>query len=480
MAKDQKDVFQHLNFSDQHILVVGDLMLDQYWAGSAERVSPEAPVPVVKVSDKDYRPGGAANVALNVVSLGARCTLIGFVGEDQAARQLNEVLSAAGVSCQFLEIKDWPTPLKLRVMAQNQQLVRLDFEEEIPINGESERLAKLLNKVEKNLQDADVLILEDYDKGVLQEPSALIAAAIKKDVPVVVDPKSKPLSEYRNANILKPNEKEFRDFSGSEKPDFPKAARMLCEELNIKNIVVTLGEDGMSLNDSKSSHHIPARPVDVFDVTGAGDTAAAVMGLGLAMGMRVQDFVQLANVASSLVIGKLGTAPISGPELKAGLMREPLGRGVLEIGDLIGMVQEAKDMGDTIVFTNGCFDILHAGHVTYLEEAAKLGDRLIVALNKDSSVTRLKGVGRPIVKYDARALVVSGLESVDWVVGFDEDTPEWLLEKIQPDILVKGGDYREDEVVGAEIVRSSGGSVRVLSLVEMLSTSNIVDRIKDS
>jgi len=480
MVKDQKDVFENLNFSDQHVLVVGDLMLDQYWAGSAERVSPEAPVPVVKVSDEDYRPGGAANVALNVVSLGARCTLIGFVGEDQPGKQLNEVLSAAGVSCHFLEIKDWPTPLKLRVMAQNQQLVRLDFEEEIPVSGESERLAMLLNKVEKKLQDATVIILEDYDKGVLQDPGALIAASIKHDVPVVVDPKCKPLNEYRNANVVKPNEKEFRDFSGKEKPDFPEAARMLCGELNIRNIVVTLGGDGMSLNDSKSSHHIPARPVDVFDVTGAGDTAAAVMGLGLAMGMRVQDFVQLANVASSLVIGKLGTAPISAPELRAGLRREPLGRGVLEIGDLIDMVQEAKDMGDTIVFTNGCFDILHAGHVTYLDEAAELGDRLIVAINKDSSVTRLKGAGRPIVKYDARALVVSGLESVDWVVGFDEDTPEWLLEKIQPDILVKGGDYREDEVVGAEIVRSSGGSVRVLSLVEMLSTSDIVERIKDS
>ncbi len=480
MVKDQKNVFENLDFSDAHVLVVGDLMLDQYWTGSAERVSPEAPVPVVRISDQDYRPGGAANVALNIVSLGASCTLIGFVGEDQAGRRLNEVLTAAGVNCQFLEIKDWPTPLKLRVIAQNQQLVRLDFEEETPISGESERLAELLNKVEKNLQEANVMILEDYDKGVILEPGALIAASTNQDVPVVVDPKSKPLHEYRNAHLVKPNEKEFGDFSGGEKPDFPEAARKLCTELDIENIVITLGEDGMSVNDSKRSYHIPARPVDVFDVTGAGDTAAAVMGLGLALGMIVQDFVQLANVASSLVIGKLGTAPISGPELKAGLTREPLGRGVIEIDDLINMVQEAKDMGETIIFTNGCFDILHAGHVTYLEEAAKLGDRLIVALNKDHSVTRLKGVGRPIVKYDARAKVVSGLESVDWVVGFDEDTPESLLKKIQPDILVKGGDYTEDEVVGAEIVRSSGGSIQVLSLVEKLSTSHIVERIKDS
>ena len=480
MVKDQKDVYENLDFSDKQVLVVGDLMLDQYWTGSAERVSPEAPVPVVKVLDQDYRPGGAANVALNVVSLGARCTLIGFVGEDQAGRQLNQVLTAAGVNCRFMEIEDWPTPKKLRVMAQNQQLVRLDFEETIPISGESERLAVLLNQVEKNLQDADVMILEDYDKGVLQEPGALISASVNYSVPVVVDPKSKPLSEYRKADVVKPNEKEFRNVSGGDKPNFPDAARALCAELEIKNIVITLGEDGMSVNDSAGSYHVPARPVDVFDVTGAGDTAAAVMALGLANGISVQDFVGLANVASSLVIGKLGTAPISGPELKAGLMREPLGRGVLETRDLKEIVQQAKDMGETIVFTNGCFDILHAGHVTYLEEAAKLGDRLVVALNKDSSVARLKGVGRPIVKYDARALVVSGLESVDWVVGFDEDTPEALLETVQPDILVKGGDYSEDEVVGAEIVRSAGGSVRVLSLVEKSSTSHIVKRIKES
>ena len=480
MAQDQKDVYENLDFSDKHVLVVGDLMLDQYWTGSAERVSPEAPVPVVKVLDQDYRPGGAANVALNVVSLGARCTLIGFVGEDQAGRQLNQVLTAAGVNCRFMEIEDWPTPKKLRVMAQNQQLVRLDFEETIPISGESERFAVLLNQVEKNLQEADVMILEDYDKGVLQEPGALISASVNYSVPVVVDPKSKPLSEYRKADVVKPNEKEFRNVSGGDKPNFPDAARALCTELEIKNIVITLGEDGMSVNDSAGSYHVPARPVDVFDVTGAGDTAAAVMGLGLANGMSVQDFVGLANVASSLVIGKLGTAPISGPELKAGLMREPLGRGVLETNDLKEIVQQAKDMGETIVFTNGCFDILHAGHVTYLEEAAKLGDRLVVALNKDSSVARLKGIGRPIVKYDARALVVSGLESVDWVVGFDEDTPEALLETVQPDILVKGGDYSEDEVVGAEIVRSAGGSVRVLSLVEKSSTSHIVKRIKES
>ena len=455
-------------------------MLDRYWVGDADRVSPEAPVPIVLVSGQEYRPGGAANVALNVVSLGAKCTLLGFTGQDEAGEQLRQSLSAAGVNCQFIELQDWRTPVKLRVLANSQQMIRLDFEEQPPQIGESERLALLLNRVEKYLKEAQVLILEDYDKGVLQEPQALITAANLNGVPVLVDPKAKPLSEYKNSDIVKPNEKEFADFVGLEKTGFPEVARRICEELDIKNIIITLGGEGMSINDASISRHIPARPVDVFDVTGAGDTSAAVMGLGLALGISVHQLSELANLASSLVIGKLGTAPISAPELESGLKLMTIGRGVVDKHTLIDMVKEAKESGQRIVFTNGCFDILHAGHVTYLEEAAKLGDRLIVALNKDESVSRLKGLGRPIVKYESRALVISGLGAVDWVVGFDEDTPERLLEEIKPDVLVKGGDYSEERVVGGDFVRGYGGSVNVLTLVEDLSTSEIVDRIKDS
>ena len=478
--EDQTNPFDVKDFRKLHVLVVGDLMLDRYWVGDASRVSPEAPVPIVVVSGQECRPGGAANVALNVVSLGAKCTLLGFTGQDEAGEQLRQSLSAAGVNCQFIELQDWRTPVKLRVLANSQQMIRLDFEEQPPQIGESERLALLLNRVEKYLKEAQVLILEDYDKGVLQEPQALITAANLNGVPVLVDPKAKPLSEYKNSDIVKPNEKEFADFVGVEKTEFPEVARRICDELDIKNIIITLGGEGMSINDASSSRHIPARPVDVFDVTGAGDTSAAVMGLGLALGISVHQLSELANLASSLVIGKLGTAPISAPELESGLKLMTIGRGVVDKHSLINLVKEAKESGQRIVFTNGCFDILHAGHVTYLEEAAKLGDRLIVALNKDESVSRLKGLGRPIVKYESRALVISGLGAVDWVVGFDEDTPERLLEEIKPDVLVKGGDYNEERVVGGDFVRGYGGSVNVLTLVEDLSTSEIVDRIKDS
>ena len=303
--EDHTNSFDVKDFRKLHVLVVGDLMLDRYWVGDADRVSPEAPVPIVTVSEQEYRPGGAANVALNVVSLGANCTLVGFTGQDEAGEQLRQSLSAAGVDCQFIELQDWQTPVKLRVLANSQQMIRLDFEQKPPLVGESERLALLLNRVEKHLKEAQVLILEDYDKGVLQDPQALIAAAKQNAVPVLVDPKAKPLSEYKNSDIVKPNEKEFADFSRVEKKKFPEVARRICGEQDIKNIIITLGGEGMSINDASSSSHIPARPVDVFDVTGAGDTSAAVMGLGLALGVSVHQLSELANLASSLVMESL-------------------------------------------------------------------------------------------------------------------------------------------------------------------------------
>ena len=236
--EDHTNSFDVKDFRKLHVLVVGDLMLDRYWVGDADRVSPEAPVPIVTVSEQEYRPGGAANVALNVVSLGANCTLVGFTGQDEAGEQLRQSLSAAGVDCQFIELQDWQTPVKLRVLANSQQMIRLDFEQKPPLVGESERLALLLNRVEKYLKEANVLILEDYDKGVLQDPQALIAAAKQNAVPVLVDPKAKPLSEYKNSDIVKPNEKEFADFSRVEKKKFPEVARRICGEQDIKNIII--------------------------------------------------------------------------------------------------------------------------------------------------------------------------------------------------------------------------------------------------
>ncbi|NKC00259.1 MAG: bifunctional D-glycero-beta-D-manno-heptose-7-phosphate kinase/D-glycero-beta-D-manno-heptose 1-phosphate adenylyltransferase HldE [Pseudomonadales bacterium] len=482
MAEDSNALYlAPADLSKVHVLVIGDVMLDRYWAGPAHRVSPEAPVPVVKVETSEGRPGGAANVALNVVSLGARCTLVGYVGDDEPGQSLTETLEAAGVQCDFVIVEDWPTIVKLRLLSQQQQLIRADFEEPVPAVGMSERLAVLQNKAEKYLSDCDVLVLEDYDKGVLDEPAALLAAATKAGVQSVVDPKMKPLATYRGASIIKPNEKEFlhnvgADVSGEE---LAQEAVRLCTDLGFEGVVVTRGGDGMEVCGAAESRHIPARPVEVYDVTGAGDTTIAGLAIGVALDWTLFDAAQVANVAASIAVSKSGTSPVTGPEVNRALSQRRRSQGVMDRDELAREVDISRQAGERIVFTNGCFDLLHAGHVTYLEEAAALGDRLIVAINDDASVTKLKGKGRPVVPVEGRSRVLLGLGCVDWVVSFSEDTPIPLLELLQPEILVKGGDYGPDQVVGADIVKNYGGQVQVLSLVEEVSTSAIVERIAE-
>lgn len=452
-------------------------MLDRYWHGQADRVSPEAPVPVLKVDSLDGRPGGAANVALNLASLGARATLIGYVGEDAAALELRATLEAAGVVCEFVSIESWPTIVKLRLIAQQQQLIRADFEEAVPAIGASEREATLLNKVEKHLSDAQAIVLEDYDKGVLDAPQAIIHAALKCQVPLLVDPKHKPLDVYAHASVIKPNEAEFTSAVGNVE-NIGETAITLCQQLHLQGMVVTRGGDGLEVCELEGSRHVPARQVEVFDVTGAGDTTAATLAIGMALDWPLLASARMANVAASLVVSKSGTSPVTGPELERALRDGRTDRGLISREELAKEISTARSAGERIVFTNGCFDILHAGHVTYLEEAARLGHRLVLAINDDASVTRLKGSGRPIVPVEGRSRVLLGLECVDWVVSFDEDTPEPLLDLLQPEILVKGGDYQPETVVGAERVLEYGGEVRVLSLVQDVSTSAIVERIR--
>ena len=476
-AMSAENVLALPSLNDVHIVVVGDIMLDRYWHGLADRVSPEAPVPVIDVQQVEARPGGAANVALNVVSLGANVTLIGLVGDDEPGSALRATLEAAGVVCEFVTVEEWPTIVKLRLIAQRQQLLRADFEETVPVIGTSEREAQLLNKVEAALQGADALVLEDYDKGVLDEPAAFIHAGTQRGVPVIVDPKLKPLETYRGATVIKPNEKEFAHAVGGVS-DFEAQVQNLRATLDLTGLVVTQGGAGMQVCTEQSVQHIPARPVEVFDVTGAGDTTAAALSIGLALGWGLLDSARLANVAASLAVAKLGTAPVTGPELHSALNEAGQDRGMLTRAQLHQAVAAAKAQGERVVFTNGCFDLLHAGHVTYLEEAAALGDRLIVAINDDASVARLKGAGRPVVPVDGRRRVLAGLACVDWVVDFAEDTPIPLLELLQPDVLVKGGDYGPDTVVGADVVKDYGGEVAVLSLVEDVSTSSIVEKIR--
>lgn len=464
-------------FDQAPVLVVGDVMLDRYWHGATNRISPEAPVPVVKVEQIEDRPGGAANVALNIAALGAPAWLVGVTGQDEAADSLGERLQAAGVDARFQRIAAQPTIVKLRVMSRHQQLLRIDFEE--PFRTDA---AALFGVAEALLAQVKVLVLSDYGKGALQNHQALIRAARARGIPVLADPKGKDFAIYRGASLITPNLSEFEAVVGrcADEAELVSKGLALLAELELEALLVTRGEHGMTL--LRAGHpalHLPARAREVFDVTGAGDTVISTLASVLAAGEELPLAVALANLAAGIVVGKLGTASISAPELRRAVQREEgAGRGVMSLDQLLTALDDARAHGEKVVFTNGCFDILHAGHVAYLEQARALGDRLVVAINDDASVTRLKGPGRPINSVDRRMAVLAGLGAVDWVVSFAEDTPEALLAKVRPDVLVKGGDYGLDQVVGAEIVRDYGGEVQVLGLVENSSTTGIVDKIR--
>lgn len=464
-------------FDQAPVLVVGDVMLDRYWHGAASRISPEAPVPVVKVEHREDRPGGAANVALNIAALGAAATLVGVTGADAEADSLARSLASAGVTVHFQRIEGQPTIVKLRVLSRHQQLLRMDFEQ--PFSVDTQALA---SEVENRLEGIKVLVLSDYGKGALRNHQVLIQAARARGIPVLADPKGRDFSIYCGASLITPNLGEFEAIVGScadEGELVSKGARMMAE-LDLGGLLVTRGEHGMTLlRPGQPALHLPARAREVFDVTGAGDTVISTLAAALAAGEELPQAVALANLAAGIVVGKLGTAAISAPELRRAVQREEGSeRGVLGLEQLLLAVDDARAHGEKIVFTNGCFDILHAGHVTYLEQARALGDRLIVAVNDDASVSRLKGPGRPINAVERRMAVLAGLGAVDWVVCFGEDTPERLIELIKPDVLVKGGDYAIDQVVGAPIVEAYGGEVRVLGLVEDSSTTAIVEKIR--
>lgn len=485
LCYDAADIFLGLHmkldiprFDKARILVVGDVMLDRYWHGGTSRISPEAPVAVVKVQSTKDSPGGAGNVALNLAALGAAASLAGLVGDDSAGRELQTSLNAAGVLCDFTRIADKPTITKLRVISRHQQLIRLDFEEQFS----SEDAEPLSERVKVLLGKADVVVLSDYKKGALSHVQTLITLARAAGVPVLVDPKGQDFSIYRGATLVKPNLHEFEAIVGRchSEDVLVQKGRQLLRELDLQALLITRGEHGMSLiRQEAAEQHFPARARDVFDVTGAGDTVIAVVAAALGAGAPLPESVALANIAAGLVVAKLGTAAISGPELRREVQRDGgSDRGVMTREQLSLAVADAKAHGEKVVFTNGCFDIIHAGHVGYLKEARKQGDRLIVAINDDASVTRLKGKGRPINSIDRRMAVVSGLESVDWVVSFSEDTPENLLTEVRPDVLIKGGDYGIGQVVGSDFVHSYGGEVMVLAFLDDCSTSAIVSKIQ--
>jgi len=466
-------------FDSAKLLIVGDVMLDRYWHGGTTRISPEAPVPVVNVHGAEDSPGGAANVALNVSALGAAATLVGLVGMDEAGVELETRLNAAGVLCDFEKAANKPTITKLRIVSRHQQLIRLDFEQAF-----DEAHANALNsKVAELLDNADVMVLSDYAKGALACVEELIARAREAGVKILVDPKGTDFSRYRGATLLTPNIGEFEQIVGTcpSEEILVEKGRQMVRELELEALLITRGEHGMSLiREDEPELHIPARTRDVFDVTGAGDTVISALGASLAAGMELPEAVGISNIAAGLAVSRVGTVAVSGPELRREVLRDGgSDRGVMSPEQLLLAVTDAREHDEKIVFTNGCFDIIHAGHVGYLNEAREQGDRLIVAINDDDSVRRLKGEGRPINPVERRMAVLSGLESVDWVVSFAEDTPEALIEVLRPDVLIKGGDYGVEEVVGADIVQEYGGEVKVLSFLDNCSTSAIVEKIQE-
>ena len=465
----------------QNILIVGDVMLDRYLYGDTARVSPEAPVPVVHLNHTDYKPGGAANVASNVTAMGISSVVVGLVGEDEAATLLRRSMTDSGIQDGLIGISNAVTISKTRVISRHQQLIRLDEEDGFASFDHGE----LLDKVERQLPETAVMILSDYNKGTITPVlQPLIQLAKEYQVPVLVDPKSSDFTVYAGATLLTPNMSEFEAAAGkcNDDNELVEKAAALIRQCELQALLITRSEKGMSLvKDENTVMHLPAQVRDVFDVTGAGDTVIAVLAAMLAQGNDLEASARAANVAAGIVVGKLGAASVSYQELSRAMQAKPgemhSEAKVLSNTELLNVVDDAKARGERIVMTNGCFDILHAGHIRYLQQARNMGDRLIIAVNDDDSVTRLKGEGRPVNALENRMQLLAALEMVDWVVAFSEDTPESLICSVLPDKLVKGGDYQPKEIAGYDCITANGGEVIVLDYHEGLSTSRTIEAI---
>jgi len=470
-------------FSRLKVLVVGDLMLDRYILGEVDRISPEAPVPVLRHAHRFSRAGGAANVAMNLAGLGCQPLLAGFWGDDAERRELEAFLDAAKIDRSAVVTTSLPTISKTRIVGRRQQLLRLDIESrDKPGAADLKRLREL---VEPMVGRVNAVVLSDYAKGALTAEvcQAVIRAARKAGVPVLADPKSPDFGKYSGATMVCPNLSELSAATGIASHELEAllvAGESQRTEHELKYLTVTMSERGIRVLSEGSSFHSPARAREVADVSGAGDTVIATLAAGLAGGLQVETAAELANLAAGIVVGKVGTVPIEQPELIAALTPSSGvsgGEKVLGRERLGKRVAEWRAAGETIVFTNGCFDLLHVGHVTLLEDCHRFGSKLVLGLNTDASVQRLKGPSRPVVGENERARVMSALAAVDAVVLFDEDTPLELIREIRPDVLVKGGDYNVETVVGHEDVIAAGGRVEIVPTVEGFSTTNIVRKL---
>jgi D-beta-D-heptose 7-phosphate kinase/D-beta-D-heptose 1-phosphate adenosyltransferase len=473
-------------WASKRVLAVGDVMLDKYIWGEVGRISPEAPVPVVRVTYESTRPGGVANVAMNMALLGAQTRVIGFAGGDENQRLLVESLQSSGVTSEFIVSSGFPTIVKTRILGGQQQMLRLDRERSDP--RPQADYGRLVECVLARLPECDALVLSDYAKGALSPEvcQTLIQAARKQGIPVLVDPKNPDFSRYRGATTICPNLAEIsaamrdRDWARQHEAQEPLgAAETMARELDLDFLTATLSEKGIALVRPGKIFTAPAVARKVFDVSGAGDTVIAVLALCLASALPPETAVQLANVAAGIVVGKVGTVPVEKHELLAALTAEialQTENKVVTWPELASRVALWKANNERVVFTNGCFDLLHVGHIALLEQARRYGDRLIVAVNSDSSVRALKGPSRPIVGERERVGVLAALAAIDAVVVFSQPTPLELIQAVKPDVIVKGGDYRQDSVVGAKEVESWGGQVRIVPLVEGHSTTRLIEK----
>ncbi|SNT36143.1 D-alpha,beta-D-heptose 7-phosphate 1-kinase /D-beta-D-heptose 1-phosphate adenylyltransferase [Granulicella rosea] len=470
-------------FAQLRVLVVGDLMLDRYILGEVERISPEAPVPIIRHAERYERPGGAANVAMNLAGLGCQTFLAGLWGADGDQAVLAQLLKTAQVDTLGVVSSTLPTTSKTRIIGRSQQILRLDIESrELPPQTESTQLQERATALTAKMH---AVILSDYAKGALTDEicEAVIRAARLAGIPVVVDPKTRFFNKYSGATTVCPNLAELSVATGVPAWDTPKllaAARELLAEHDFDYLTVTMSEKGIRILAPEGEYHSPARAREVFDVSGAGDTAIATITAALAGGLKRETAVELANVAAGIVVGKVGTVPIAAHELVAALTRSATltsAEKILDFSRARLRVAEWRAAGETIVFTNGCFDLLHVGHITLLEECRRFGSKLVLGLNTDASISRLKGPSRPIVGENERARVMAALGNVDAVVLFDQDTPLELIRLLEPNVLVKGGDYTVESVVGHEDVLANGGRVEIVATVEGFSTTNLVRKL---
>ncbi len=470
---------KNLNFKEVSVMVIGDIMLDVYHYGKVDRISPEAPVPVISVSKTKNQPGGAANVANNISGLMGRVFLFGYAGKDENAGILERLLKAANINF-FFERFSNPTITKTRIIGQHQQMVRLDFEEKIAANEQEKIEKNLLERLVKFLQKntIDVIVLSDYNKGVCtkQVCRRIVGIGRERNIPVVVDPKGLDWEKYRGTDFITPNLKELSEISGhrieNKDRSVEDAASGIREKYSIGNMLITRSEKGMTMISDKKTFHVHTEAKEVFDVSGAGDTVVGVLSLALGKGLGIFDSVCLANRAAGIVVAKLGTAFVEPEELEKSYS---LKKGLKELPgeDLDRTILNLKRNKKRIVFTNGCFDIIHKGHVEILRKAKELGDVLIVGLNSDSSVRKIKGPDRPVNNQNDRMHVLSGIGYTDYIVIFNEDTPYELIKKIQPQFLVKGGDYKKEEIVGKEFAEN----IVVIDYIEGYSTSRVIKKM---